>query len=143
MTQRCADDSSPEEGTTKKEMGENSPIDEPWEHAMIRFRVGIAGVQFKAHETAKNKGWWIRHRDPLELVALMHEELSELGRAARNGDPQSEKIPGHTQMAEEAADVVIRLMDACQHWGIDLGAAVIAKMEYNESRPWRHGGLKF
>lgn len=40
----------------------------------------------------------------------------------------------------ELADVVIRLMDMCDHYGIDLAAAVVEKHEFNKSRPYRHGG---
>jgi NTP pyrophosphatase (non-canonical NTP hydrolase) len=40
----------------------------------------------------------------------------------------------------ELADVIIRVLDLCGKFGIDLRAAVAMKMAYNESRPYRHGG---
>lgn len=140
-----SNDSRMEQGMTDVERSEFAPVaGEPWEHIALRFRAGMAGVQITAHRAAQEKGWWDgAPRTPLELIALIHEELSELGRAARKGNPESDKIPGHSQMAEEAADVVIRLLDACTFWGIDLGAVILDKMEYNRTRPYRHGGLKY
>mgnify|MGYP000963931873 CR=1 FL=1 len=42
----------------------------------------------------------------------------------------------------ELADVVIRVMDMCEHYGIDLEAAIAEKHAYNLTRPYRHGGKK-
>jgi len=42
----------------------------------------------------------------------------------------------------ELADVVIRIMDMCGLYGMDLEAAIDRKMEYNKTRPYRHGGKK-
>ncbi|OHE41493.1 MAG: hypothetical protein A2Y16_05485 [Tenericutes bacterium GWF2_57_13] len=42
----------------------------------------------------------------------------------------------------ELADIVIRVMDICGYHGIDLEAAIAEKMEYNRTRPMRHGGKK-
>ena len=40
----------------------------------------------------------------------------------------------------ELADVVIRVMDMCEHYGIDLWAAIERKNAYNRTRPHKHGG---
>lgn len=42
----------------------------------------------------------------------------------------------------ELADIVIRVMDICGMYGIDLEKAILEKMEYNRTRPMRHGGKK-
>lgn len=42
----------------------------------------------------------------------------------------------------ELADVVIRIFDFCGRHGIDLESAIKLKMEYNSTRPYRHGGKK-
>lgn len=55
----------------------------------------------------------------------------------------SEHTPLISSAAEEMADVIIRLGDMAQEYGIDLQTAVIQKMLYNESRPHRHGGKKY
>lgn len=39
----------------------------------------------------------------------------------------------------ELADAVIRIMDYCLIRDIDLAAAIEIKMQYNESRPHKHG----
>jgi NTP pyrophosphatase (non-canonical NTP hydrolase) len=42
----------------------------------------------------------------------------------------------------ELADVVIRVADMCGLYGINLEEAVTAKMEFNKTRSYRHGGKK-
>lgn len=42
-------------------------------------------------------------------------------------------------VAVELADAVIRIADLCGHLGIDLEAAIALKMDYNETRPFKHG----
>lgn len=66
-----------------------------------------------------------------EKIALIHSEVSELLEAIRNED--------HANEAEEAADIAIRLLDYCGAVGIDLGAAIEAKMLDNYQRPYKHG----
>jgi hypothetical protein len=47
--------------------------------------------------------------------------------------------PDFTSEEIEAADALIRLFDYAQEWGLRLAEAVTAKMEYNASRPYKHG----
>lgn len=42
-------------------------------------------------------------------------------------------------VAVELADAVIRIADLCGHLGIDLDAVIAEKMDYNETRPFKHG----
>jgi len=42
--------------------------------------------------------------------------------------------------AVELADTLIRICDLAESAGIDLNAALKIKMNYNATRPWRHGG---
>lgn len=42
----------------------------------------------------------------------------------------------------ELSDVIIRVLDACHEWGIDIDQAMKIKMDYNEHRPHRHGGKR-
>ena len=37
---------------------------------------------------------------------------------------------------------VIRIMDMCGYYGIDLEAMLVEKAEFNKSRSYRHGGKK-
>lgn len=84
-------------------------------------------------------------------IALMHSELSEAWTDvwAHNQDtgstdfPQSVKIPKFNVVEEEFADVIIRIMDYAERKGLDVAGAIVAKSEYNKSRPQRHGGKSF
>jgi len=40
----------------------------------------------------------------------------------------------------ELADAVIRIMDLCEALGLPLEEALILKAEYNDKRPYMHGG---
>ena len=99
----------------------------------------------KALATAEQKGWWDQDgpQKDGEQIALMHSELSEALEALRNGDPESEKIPGFKSSEEEYADVIIRIMNHGAKRGLRVGAAIAAKMAYNETRPHKHGGKLF
>ncbi len=89
-----------------------------------------------SHRIAKGKGWWDVKRNDGELIALMHSELSEALEAMRSRLSKE-------QVAEELADCCIRIFDFCGGRGIDLQKAIIAKMEKNRKRPYRHGNKKF
>lgn len=43
----------------------------------------------------------------------------------------------------ELADAVIRIFDICGHYNIDLERIIEEKMNYNETRPYKHGGKVF
>jgi NTP pyrophosphatase (non-canonical NTP hydrolase) len=81
-----------------------------------------------------------------ELVALLHEEVSEILSAYRsNGtrdmtEVRSDILPKPEGVGSECADVFIRLLDLCDVAGIDLVGELERKMQYNWTRPYRHGG---
>ena len=99
----------------------------------------LRALQTRAHQVNVTNGWWERDRNPYEMIALMHSELSEAVEWLRNGDKQSDHINA-SGCAEEMADCVIRIMDFCEGRGIDLQAAIDAKLVFNEKRGYRHGG---
>ena len=43
-----------------------------------------------------------------------------------------------TDMTKDEADCVIRIGDTCSKRGIQLGKAVVAKLVFNASRPYKH-----
>lgn len=101
-------------------------------------------MQNESHEIAVSKGWFDDgDRNFGELIALCHAELSEALEAARNDDPESIVIEGFGCVEEELADLVIRVMGLARYRGYRVAKAVVAKMEYNRSRPKRHGGKLF
>ena len=68
------------------------------------------------------------------------KDYKEAMEAYRDGNPESEKIPPFSKMEEDLVDVIIRLLDFAGGTGLDIEGALAAKMAYNESRPYRHGG---
>ena len=102
--------------------------------------MSIREIQADVHRTAVEHGWWEAERPVGEVLMLVVTEVAEAMEAFRAGNSESEKIPGHSKMAEELADVVIRILDYAEGAGIDLESALRAKMAYNVTRPYRHGG---
>lgn len=91
------------------------------------------------HANAVAHGWWEGERNDGEAIALMHSELSEALEAIRHGNPQSDKIPHFTNLEEELADVIIRILDYSAGRGLRIGEAIAAKHAYNVHRPYKHG----
>ena len=90
----------------------------------------------EAYETAVSKGWHEKERSVAEALALVHAEVSEALEAARKGDKEN--------FAEELGDTIIRIFDLSVEFDVmDLEKAIIDKMAYNKTRPYKHGGKRF
>lgn len=73
-------------------------------------------------------------------AALVHSEVSELVEYLRHGNPPDTGVPAYLGAEIEAADIVIRLLSWCGRRKWRLGEAIMAKMRYNQTRPFMHGG---
>ena len=68
----------------------------------------------------------------------MHSELSEALEADRKG-LTSDHIPEFSGIEEELADCMIRILDFAGHHDLRLAEAFTAKLQYNLTRPYKHG----
>lgn len=115
----------------------------------VRFDIKTLHLNKMAKEinsVAISKGWWDNERRFGEIIALIHSELSEALEDFRSGMAYTQiernddgKLTG---IPIELADAIIRILDFCGRFDIDIAGAVLRKMEYNKTRPHRHGGKK-
>lgn len=110
----------------------------------------LRDIQKAVWRTAEEHGWHNENDSiPVKLV-MIHSEVSEALEEYRNTPPECEVshlyYKGSSDKPEgfgvELADIVIRVLDLAEMVGADLTDLILTKMEYNESRPYRHGGKR-
>ena len=112
------------------------------------------------HDNAKRHGWWDEERSFGDIVALCHSELSEALEEYRSKRPMAyvweNKNLGNDLYCEEdmskwgiqkpegiateMIDCIIRILDWCAKENVDVDKLLMAKHEYNKTRPFRNGG---
>lgn len=120
------------------------------------FAINIQRCVHYCHNASRIAGWYtdIKTGKPLdrnlgEMLALIHSEISEALEAERK-DLMDDKLPHRKGVEVELADALIRIFDYAGYRDLDLGGAVIEKLEYNRNREdhkldnrQRNNGKKF
>lgn len=106
-------------------------------------------------KTASEHGWddptihpgenVARRSSPVEQIALIHSEATEMLECLRDHEDIThtwfrEKDGKPEGVVVEAVDVLVRVLHFCDFYGLDVAYWLDRKMEFNESRPMRHGG---
>lgn len=123
--------------------------------------LNLGALQNICYNLAEEKGWHDEERTFGDYCSLFHSEISEALEAYREGNPypvvfpegQEEAFVFTTDQALqfprgskpegipiELADVLIRILDFCGRYNIDIMQAVKLKLVYNLQREHRHGG---
>ncbi len=95
----------------------------------------LAGL---CHWDAFQRGWWDHpnRSDRIFLaskIALIHSEMSEALEALRTNHNDTH-LPHRSGIEVELADALIRILDLAGSMELDIGGAVMEKMEYNRQR---------
>ena len=96
-------------------------------------------MSMSVHTNAVDHGWWAEPREDGTLIALIMSEAAEALEALRKGNGPDEHCPQFSGAEVELADVVIRIMDMAEARGWDVAGAIVAKHEFNKTRPYKHG----
>lgn len=112
-------------------------------------------------DIATSKGWHDRKVAFGDALTNIHGEVSEAWEEYRNGKMINEtyyvdkggqcdwcdklicdNCPNHKPegIPSEFADIIIRTLDCCAMYNIDIDSIIQEKMRYNKQRPYKHGG---
>lgn len=76
---------------------------------------------------------WLGTKTPLEQLALVYEELTEVMMAARELGKKMRAEVDDEQLGDEISDVIIRSVMMAHEMGLDLEAAIRRKLAKNQT----------
>lgn len=92
------------------------------------------------YKDAVAHGLWEEKDFPSDCAWRVKEEAEELCDAGNEWEDEGwYEGEENGNFAEELADVIIMALSTAGHLGIDIDKAVKRKMEFNKTRPWKHG----
>lgn len=125
---------------------------------------GLNALRDEIHMNALTHNWWSPAKTFGEALMLVVSEVAEAIEEYRDHHPVGDiyyhsagfdnRYPTGQYPAQdeehnplkpegipvELADVIIRVLDMCGYWGIDIEEAMRLKMAFNRTRESRHGG---
>jgi len=108
-------------------VGEMKTTDSPYIISAVNNLVSMC------HNQSKTAGWHDKPREVGTDLMLIVSEIAEAMEGDRKG-LMDEHLPHRKMFEVELADAVIRIFDTAGKHELDLGGAVLEKLEYNKNR---------
>lgn len=121
------------------------------EDTQIAASTSLDELAIEISEINVSNGFWRSDlEDAVQIavkLALVTSEVSEALEVNRLDLSTPDQLTGTAGMTmgqsidftEELADIVIRVLDIAGFYGLPIGDALVAKVEKNRDRPYRHG----
>ncbi len=119
--------------------------------------IDLSALQKDIHAIAKEKGFWDSpitvDTVPAKLMLVVSEVAEAMEADRKDKKADWDNYRGDESMnwelayerylkgsfGDELADIIIRVLDLSEYLGIDLSSHIEVKVEYNQTRPLKHG----